>query len=207
MNRAIENTGLFSHMNGAIEKSGFLLQAAASIRIVLVSMGVCCLFYCLLILGLGQTLTPYRADGSLIEDEKGVIIGSELLAQGFSRPEYLWPRPSAVEYNASATGGSNLSPTNPELRLRAEAIIAKSGVSGKEIPADLVTASGSGMDPHITLRAAMYQAERIASARGLTIPDVIGLFESSAQRPGGALTPEPIVNVLKVNLALDRLGK
>jgi potassium-transporting ATPase KdpC subunit len=195
-------------MNEATDKAGFFRQIGASGRIVLVSMAICCLLYTLLILGVGQTLAPYTANGSLIRNEQGVTIGSELIAQGFSRPEYFWPRPSAVDYNAAAAGGSNLSPTNPELRSQATRIITKMGVTGgKNIPADLVTASGSGLDPDITLSAAEYQAERVASARGLPITTVMEILQKYANRPGGALTPESLVNVLLVNIALDRLGK
>jgi K+-transporting ATPase ATPase C chain len=195
-------------MNQADDRAGFFPQIAAAGRIVLVSMVICCLLYTLLILGVGQALTPYTANGSLIRNEQGATIGSELIGQKFSRPEYFWPRPSAVDYNAAAASGSNLSPTNPELRSQAKRIIAKLGVTArKKIPADLVTASGSGLDPDITLSAAEYQAERVASARGLPVTTVVKLLQRYANRPGGALTPDPLVNVLLVNLALDRLGK
>jgi K+-transporting ATPase ATPase C chain len=177
-------------------------------RIVLATIAVCCLLYGLVILSFGQLVTPHRANGSLVRNERGEIVGSALIAQGFSRPEYFWPRPSAVDYNASAAGGSNLSPTNPELRSRAQAIVAKmGGADDKCIPADLVAASGSGLDPHITLDAAKYQAERVASARGLSVAPVITLLDKCAERPGGALTSGPVVNVLLVNMALDRLEK
>ena len=190
-------------MNNLIEKKGFFPQIVASGRIVLTTMAVCCLLYSFLILGVGQMLTPYTANGSLIRNEHGDIIGSESLAQGSSRPEYFWPRPSAVDYNASAAGGSNLSPTNPELRSRADAIIKTLGAVGeKEVPADLVTTSGSGLDPQITLRAAEYQAYRVAAARGLPVATIMEILHKFAKRPGGALTPEPLVNVLLVNTAL-----
>jgi K+-transporting ATPase ATPase C chain len=195
-------------MKNSFDKPGFLLQFVASIRLVVVSMAICCLLYTLLILGIGQMLTPYTANGSLIFNDKGVTIGSESLAQGFSRPEYFWPRPSAVDYNAAAAGGSNLSPANPELRSRAKSIIAKmEATGGKKIPADLLTASGSGLDPQITLSAAEVQAVRVASARGLAITAVMELLQQHANRPGGPLTHEPLVNVLLVNMALDRLDK
>lgn len=199
-------------MDNAIEKTGLITQAGTSIRIVFVTMVICCLLYPLVILGLGQTLTPYSANGSLIRNGQGGIAGSELLAQGFSRPEYFWPRPSAVDYNAAAAGGSNLSPTNPELRVRAKALVVRfEASSDNPIPADLVTASGSGLDPNITLAAAKYQAERVASARGLPAETVIELLRKYAYRPGGALTPQSrdqrVINVLLVNMALDRLGK
>lgn len=195
-------------MNSSIEKIGLISLAGTSIRVAFVTMVICCLLYPLVILGLGQTLTPYSANGSLVRNGQGKIVGSELLAQGFSRPEYFWPRPSAVDYNAAAAGGSNLSPTNPELRDRAKALAARFGASaGDPIPADLVTASGSGLDPNITLAAAMYQAGRVAAARGLTVDTVTELLTKYATRPGGLLTPQPLVNVLLVNMALERLGR
>jgi potassium-transporting ATPase KdpC subunit len=195
-------------MNKPIEKTGFFPQIATSGRIVLATTAICSLLYALLILGIGQTLTPYSANGSLLRDEQGRIIGSEFIAQGFCRPEYFWPRPSAVGYNASATGGSNLSPTNPKIRSRAEGIILNLGVAGeKKVPDDLVTASGSGVDPQISVRAAEYQAQRVASARGLPVATVMKILAKHAKRPGGVFTPEPLVNVLLVNAALDRLGK
>jgi K+-transporting ATPase ATPase C chain len=196
-------------MDNAIEKTGLITQAGTSIRIVLVTMVICCLFYPLVILGLGQKLTPYSADGSLVRNFQGEIVGSELLAQGFSRPEYFWPRPSAVDYNAAAAGGSNLSPTNPELHERTKALVARfEASSDNPIPTDLVTASGSGLDPNITLAAAEYQAERVASARGLSVETVDELLKKHAHRPGGALTPQSrarVINVLLVNMELDRL--
>jgi potassium-transporting ATPase KdpC subunit len=183
-------------------------HAVTSGRIMLATMAVCCLLYAGVILSFGQLVTPHRANGSLVRNGQGEVVGSVLIAQGFSRPEYFWPRPSAVDYNASAAGGSNLSPTNPELRSRAQAIVAKMGGADKRpIPADLATASGSGLDPHITLDAARVQAERVASTRGLSIEAVDTLLEKCAERPGGALTPGSVVNVLLVNMALDSLEK
>ncbi len=195
-------------MSKSIEKDTFIQQTLTSCRLVVVSMIICCILYTLLILGIGQMLTPYTANGSLIQNEKGEFIGSEVLAQGFTNAKYFWPRPSAVGYNASATGGSNLSPTNPALRTRAEEILTKLGSSeGRLIPADLVTASGSGMDPNITKSAAEYQAKRVALARGLAVDFVLEIVNKNAKKSGSILTPEPIVNVLLLNIALDKLGK
>ncbi len=190
------------------DTSAAIRQILASGRIVLATMTACCLLYGLVILGFGQAAAPGRANGSLVYNEKGEIAGSALIAQKFTRPEYFWPRPSAVDYDASSAGGSNLSPANPELRAKAQALIAKLGATAENrVPADLVTASGSGLDPHITLSAAKYQAGRVAAARGLPPASVTGLLEKCAERPGGALTPEPVVNVLDVNRNLDRLGR
>ncbi|RJQ53451.1 MAG: potassium-transporting ATPase subunit KdpC [Desulfobacteraceae bacterium] len=195
-------------MNKPVEKTAFFLEIATSGRIVLASMFICCLLYTMIILGIGQAATPHTADGSLVRNKQGQIIGSEAMAQAFSRPEYIWPRPSAVDYNASAAGGSNLSPTNPKIRERAQKLIEGLGAAdGKKVPADLVTASGSGMDPHITLGAAKYQARRVASARKVELSKVLALLEEHAERTGWILTPEPVVNVLRVNMALDRMEK
>ncbi|MFZ5772557.1 MAG: K(+)-transporting ATPase subunit C [Thermodesulfobacteriota bacterium] len=194
-------------MNNSIAKPGFFPQLAAAVRIVLVTMTICSLLYPLLILSIGRLVTPYTADGSLLRNEQGGIIGSAVLAQGFTRPDYFRPRPSAVDYNASAAGGSNLSPANPALRARAEKILARTAGGGKPLPADLVSASGSGLDPHITLPAASCQAERIAVARGLAVARVTALINQHAVRPGSLFTPEPLVNVLLLNLELDRSGR
>ena len=191
-----------------MKDTGIFQEMRTSIRLVAATMTVCCLLYGLAILGFGQAVAPKRACGSLVFNERGEPIGSELIAQGFVRPEYFWPRPSAADYNASSAGGSNLSPTNPELRSRAQVILAKMGTdSSHPLPADLATTSGSGLDPHITLAAAKFQAERVAAARGVSVAVVLELLEKKATHTGGVLTPEPVVNVLLVNLALNRKGK
>ncbi|WP_024336495.1 K(+)-transporting ATPase subunit C [Desulfotignum balticum] len=191
--------------NEAISTTRQILIAA---RMVLTTMVICCGVYTLLILGIGQIMVPYTANGSLLSNEQGEIIGSESIAQAFTRPEYIWPRPSAPDYDASATGGSNWSPTNPALRERAVKILGRMRVEeGNPLPADLVTASGSGMDPHITLKAAQYQMARVAEARGIPVSSVQSVLERHAEKKGGFLTNEPLVNVLLVNIALDKLEK
>jgi len=186
----------------------FFQELRTSVRLVAATMTVCCVLYGLAVLAFGQTVVPARANGSLVFNERGEPVGSERIAQGFARPEYFWPRPSAVDYNASSAGGSNLSPTNPELRSRAQGILAKMGADGRRpLPADLATASGSGLDPHITLAAAEYQAGRVAAARGVSVETVRKLLKISALHTGGSLTPEPVINVLLVNLSLNELGK
>ena len=195
-------------MNSNVEKISISRQVMMSGRIVLTTMLVCCVLYTLTILGIGQILVPYTANGSLLRNAQGEIIGSEAIAQAFTRPEYFWPRPSAVDYNAAAAGGSNWSPTNPALRERAVKILDRMKVEeGNPLPADSVTASGSGLDPDITLATAMFQAKRVASARGLPVAAVIKILNKYAKRPGGVFTPEPLVNVLFVNMTLDKLVK
>ena len=197
-------------MHNNTETMHIFRQIALSGRIVLATMIICCVLYTLIILGVGQVFVPYTANGSLRRNEQGGTVGSEAIAQGFSRPEYFWPRPSAVDYNAAATGGSNLSPASPEVRKRAETILANMAVKEAEsipIPADLITTSGSGVDPHITLQGARYQVARVASARNISREKITELLEQHAGRTGGALTPEPLVNVLLLNMALDKMRR
>lgn len=190
------------------EITGYAREIVTSLRIVLLTMLVCCGFYTLLIYGIGQAVTPYTAEGSLITDTHGKVVGSELIAQKFTRPEYFWPRPSASDYNAGGTSGSNLSPTNPKLRERALDIIRIMGTTpDNPVPADLVTASGGGLDPHITLEAARYQARRVAGARRLTDEEVLNIIENQAVKTSVAFTPEPLVNVLLLNIELDRKAR
>lgn len=185
---------------------GFAAQFGTALRLTAATMFVCSVLYTLVIYSVGQTVVPFTANGSLLYNDQGGVVGSKAIAQAFTRPEYFWPRPSAVDYNAAATGGSNLSPNSAALRDRAtETLHTLDAAPDKQVPADLVTASGSGMDPDITLNAAEFQAERVARARGLALDAVMELVDELAYRPGGPLTKEPLVNVLQLNLALDRL--
>ena len=187
-------------------EDGPVLHIVAGLRIVLSTMLVCCIAYPAVILLAGRMLSPGSAEGSLLRDEQGRVIGSERIAQGFTRPEYFWPRPSAVDFDAAGAGGSNLSPASPDLRSRVEAALRDFDVSSQgPVPADLVAASGSGLDPDISLAAARYQAERVARARGVAVEAVLELVEAQARRPGGPLTPDRLVNVLQLNIALDRM--
>lgn len=160
---------------------------------------------------LAKALFPYQASGSLIVDH-GQLIGSELIGQSFASPRYFWGRPSAttpMPYNGLASGGSNLGPTNPALseaaRARLAALREADPGNAAPVPVDLVTASGSGLDPHISPAAAEYQAARVARARGLPPQRVRALIAASTEAPPLAVLGDPAVNVLKLNLALDRL--
>jgi K+-transporting ATPase ATPase C chain len=145
-------------------------EAAASGRIVLATLAVCCLLYGSAVWAFAWAVAPVRAEGSLLRDGSGRVRGSELIAQAFTRPEYVWPRPSACGYNAASAGGSNLSPASPALRERAQTLVAKLGADGgRRLPADLAAASGSGLDPHITRAAADFHAGRVAQ-RGKQYP-------------------------------------
>ncbi|HLC16232.1 MAG TPA: potassium-transporting ATPase subunit KdpC [Thermodesulfovibrionia bacterium] len=190
-------------MKNSDEINSVLLNLLTSARVVLATVIICSLAYPLIILAAGQLLSPKTANGSLVYDSQGNVVGSLLIAQSFSRPEYFRPRPSAVDYNAAATGGSNLSPTNPKLQERAQTIISLFNASATTpVPADLVSASGSGLDPHITVNAAKYQAARVASARKVPQKTVMELIEKHALR---VLSQEPLVNVLAINIDLDKM--
>lgn len=185
-------------MHPASERPGLGWELWTALRAAVLTIIVCGLLYPALIWAIGQAITPHAANGSLLRNAQGEIIGSELIAQGFSKPEYFWPRPSAVDYNAAGSGGSNLSPSSPELRRQAAAQAAKFGAdSSHPLPLDLAAASGSGLDPHITLAAGEYQGERVAKARNMPLGTVLALLKEE-QRGG-------LVNVLALNLALDAL--
>jgi K+-transporting ATPase ATPase C chain len=169
------------------------------------------IFYPLLITGLAQVLFPHQANGSLII-QNGKIVGSELIGQQFDRPKYFWGRLSATgnnPYNASASGGSNYGVLNNDLQKQVEgrlaALHAADPGNTQPVPVDLVTASGSGLDPHISIAAALYQAERVARARGTSLTQVTNLINQSTEGRQFGFLGEPRVNVLKLNLALDRL--
>jgi len=179
-----------------------LKDLLTSLRLALATFIACSIVYpgTLLLLGLG--LAPAKAAGSLVYAPDGEIVGSRLVAQGFTRPEYLWPRPSAVDYAGNAAGGTNLSPSNPVLIERAAECADRLGASfAHPVPADLVSASGSGLDPHVTLEGALYQAERIAEARA-TEPSRV---EALIRRHATTATPwvPALVDMLELDLALD----
>jgi K+-transporting ATPase ATPase C chain len=176
-----------------------------SIRLSVLSLVVCSAGYPLVMLGFASVVAPEARHGSLLRKGDGTIVGSRLLAQNFTRPEYFWPRPSACDYNASATGGSNLSPTNPKITERAEEIIDRlQPGAGQRVPADLVLASGGGMDPHITLSAALFQVPRVAAARNMAADQLEELVRQHIDSPTlVAFGGEAIVNVLELNLALE----
>jgi len=166
------------------------------------------LVYTLVVTGLAQVALPWRANGSLLV-VRDTVRGSELVAQGFTRPGYFWPRPSATSpaYNGASSSGSSLGPTNPALAKAVEdrvaALHAADPGNTAPIPVDLVTASGSGQDPHISPAAAEYQAARVARARGVDAGRVRALIAAHTLGSTFGVLGEPRVNVLELNLALD----
>jgi len=178
----------------------------ASIRIAVATMLICVVGYAIAVWAVAQAISPDTANGSLITSENGTVIGSRQIAQAFTEPRYFWPRPSAVDYNAAAAGGSNKSPTSTDVADRGREMVERYGATPQNpLPADLATASGAGLDPHISEAGALYQVARVAEARGLERSRVEALVHSAAFSPGGILTQDRIVNVLELNLALDRL--
>lgn len=180
----------------------------AGIRLVAATMLICVVGYTALILGIARIAAPDTAEGSLIKRQDGTILGSRLIAQKFTQPRYFWPRPSAPDYNASGAAGSNKSPTSPDIadRARTNTIPRYAASPERPLPADLATASGGGLDPHITERGAMYQAKRVAKARGLALDQIEALVKRHAFAPGGIFTPDRLANVLELNLALDAVA-
>ncbi|NGZ10070.1 MAG: potassium-transporting ATPase subunit KdpC [Nitrospira sp. LK70] len=186
-------------------------QIRPALTMVLLLTVLTGLTYPLTVTGLAQVFFPDQANGSLILRE-GKVVGSRLIGQYFDKPEYFWSRPSATApfpYNAAASGGSNLGPTNPVLidavKTRVAALRTADPGNALPIPVDLVTASGSGLDPHISPAAALYQAKRVARARGLDENSVLTLVSKHTEGRQFGLLGEPRVNVLMLNLALDAL--
>lgn len=169
------------------------------------------LLYPLLVTGLAQTLLPFQANGSILM-ANAQPVGSALIGQAFDEPQYFWGRPSATgpfPYNAAASSGSNLGPTNPALTAAVAARIAALRAADPNnrapVPVDLVTASASGLDPHISVVAARYQVARVAQTRGLTPAQVESLVEAHTEGRQLGLLGEPRVNVVALNLALDEV--
>jgi len=167
--------------------------------------------YPLLVTGIAQLVFPGKANGSMLKKD-GKVIGSELIGQAFSSPKYFWGRLSATvpyAYNAASSSGSNYGPLNPALLdatgKRVKALQDADSLGAKSIPVDLVTASGSGLDPHITVAAALYQVPRVARARHLKEETVRTMVEQQTEGRTLGFLGEPRVNVLKLNIALDEL--
>jgi potassium-transporting ATPase KdpC subunit len=187
----------FSHIRGAVVST-------------LVLAIVCCGLYPLIVFAISQAFFYEKANGSLILDKDGAVRGSKLLAQGFTADKYFHPRPSAAGngYDATSSGGSNLGPTsrklNDAIKDRVDAYRKENGLSEKEpVPADAVTTSGSGLDPHISLRNAELQTPRVAKARAMSEEKLRELIKQNTDARDFGLLGDPGVNVLSLNRALD----
>ena len=180
-----------------------------ALRITAVTLVLTGIAYPLAVTGLAQLLFREKADGSLVKDERGAVVGSELIGQRFSSPAYFQPRPSAAGeqgWDGTSSGGSNLGPTSKRLRERVAAEVQRlqSENGGSPLPAELVTASASGLDPHLSPEAALWQVPRIAAARDVAPERVRTLVGAFIEGRDLAVLGEPRVNVLLLNLALDR---
>ena len=184
-----------------------------SIRMLIVMTLITGVAYPLLVTGVAQVAFRHQANGSLVEKD-GKVLGSALIGQPFTDAKYFWSRPSATSpmpYNGAASSGSNQGPTNPALKDavegRVKALRDAGGDASKPVPVDLVTASGSGLDPHISPAAAEYQIPRISKARGIPEERIRDLVRAHTQGRQLGILGEPRVNVLELNLALDAGAK
>jgi len=184
-----------------------------SILVTLVLGVVLCGFYPLIVYGVGQLLFPHQANGSLIEDNAGRIVGSEWLGQNFASAKYFHPRPSAAGtgYDAANSSGTNLGPTSRKLMDAVKAAVAQYRTENNLpadtlVPADAVTSSGSGLDPHISVKNAHLQTARVAKARGLSEGVVASEIAKATEGRSLGIFGEVGVNVLKLNVALDKLA-
>ena len=163
--------------------------------------------YHVVLWALGRVAFPSQVEGSLIRRGDGTVIGSRLIAQPFTRPEYFHPRPSGVDYNAASTGGTNYGPSNPDhlkaVQERLDGVTALEKVPASQVPSEMVTTSGGGMDPHIPPAAAELQATRVSAARGVANDRVRELILAHTERPALGVLGRARVNVLELNLALD----
>jgi K+-transporting ATPase ATPase C chain len=181
-------------------------ELTLALRACVATFIVCAVIYPAAVWGFAELLFPSQAEGSLIYSKDRTIIGSELIAQKFESDRYFHPRPSATTpaYNAEAASGSNLGPNHPDLRKAVRERAAKLKATPDRLaPVDLVTASGSGLDPDISIEAAVYQAPRVAAARGVSVERVRQEIERMTNHSGAILGAPPRVNVLLLNLALD----
>src|SRR5262245_48994033 len=182
-----------------------------ALRTTVVTLLLTGILYPYIVTGLAQILFPWRANGSLVTDEQGQVVGSELIGQGFTNSAYFQTRPSAAGekgYDATASSGSNLGPTSKKLQDRVTQDLQRlkeenPGAPGP-VPIELVTTSGSGLDPHLSPQAALWQVPRIASARGVAPERVRAVVEAVSEGRDLGILGEPRVNVLALNLALDR---
>lgn len=206
-------------MNNPLQKSSAAPRTGAgavrvslgmALRTSLVFIVLCGVLYPLITTGAAQLLMPKQAGGSLVTDSGGKVVGSELIGQNFTQPQYFHGRVSSIEYNGAGSGSNNYAPSNPDLIDRTKASIEawkenNPDVPVSKVPMDLVTNSASGLDPHISPQAANIQIPRISKLTGITEAELIQLVEEHTEGRDLGVFGEPRVNVLKLNLALAEL--
>ncbi len=208
-------------MNHPVQKASGRVSARAeairvpvgiAVRTSFVFIVLCGLLYPLVTTGAAQLLMPKQANGSLIEDRSGNVVGSELIGQSFTDPKYFHGRLSSIEYDGAGSGSNNYAPSNPEMLERTKAEIEawkknNPGVPARELPIDLVTNSGSGLDPHITRKSAEVQIPRVSERTGIAEAELKRMVKEHTEGRDFGVFGEPRVNVLKLNLALQELLK
>ena len=208
------NTENYLDKKNALEDQQFMDSSwasltRASVGLSIVALTLCGFVYSSVATGLGQVIFPDQANGSLIV-ENDRVVGSSLVAQPFIQAQFFQPRPSAANYDPMAMAGSNMAVTNPALHQaideRLNKIVVQEQVEKSKIPADLVTASGSGIDPEISVQSASIQVKRVAQARQISEQEVVKLVQQYTLQPTLGILGEARVNVLELNLALDRVG-
>lgn len=179
-------------------------EIVKALRVTFILWLITAVIYPVIMLGIGQLIFPFQANGSLIKNEQNVVIGSSLIGQSFKSERYFWSRPSVVDYSG-VSGASNLAPSNPDLKTRIQEQIENLQKADIPVTNDLVYTSGSGLDPHISLEAARNQINRIAQVRNLDSNQLELLITKATEGRFLGIFGEPGVNVLKLNIELDQL--
>jgi K+-transporting ATPase ATPase C chain len=181
------------------------------VRFTIVTMVLFGFGYHVVLWMVGRLVFPIQAAGSLVQAADGRTVGSRLIAQKFERPDYFHPRPSGVDYNAASSGGTNYGPSNPDhltgMRGRLDAILKREGISASQVPSEMITSSGGGLDPHIPPKAAEIQIARVARSRQISESSVLALVREHIEDPAFGFLGRARINVLELNLALDRASR
>ncbi|MBH0170286.1 potassium-transporting ATPase subunit KdpC [Fictibacillus sp. 18YEL24] len=188
--------------------NGRIMSVFKIIRLSLLLIVLCGIVYPVAMTGLAQTIFPSQADGSLVKNSDGKVVGSELIGQNYKSPQYFQGRVSSIENNGAATGSNNYAPSNEDMLKRTEdsiKVLKKENpeLDKKDIPLDLITNSGSGLDPHISVRAAEFQAERVSEETGIKKEELLAMIKDSTTNRSLGIFGEPHVNVLELNMKVQ----
>lgn len=188
--------------------NGRIMSVFKIIRLSLLLIVLCGIVYPVAMTGLAQTIFPSQADGSLVKNSDGKVVGSELIGQNYKSPQYFQGRVSSIENNGASTGSNNYAPSNEDMLKRTEDsinVLQKENpeLDKKDIPLDLITNSGSGLDPHISVRAAEFQAERVSEETGIKKEELLAMIKDSTTNRSLGIFGEPHVNVLELNMKVQ----